>query len=269
MSSPDEPAAVTLDVWYTLLYQTAAERRAYEAARRAAWTVPLEAAGVEPARAEAAVTSLVREAKRREALGHSFTVRDQGRWLARRLAVSFDARSASRALDRAVDSVACEVAPGALEMIDRLRGAGTRLALVSNILYENPRPVRRLLRRVGLVPTIPVTVLSCEVGSAKPSPRPIAIALERLRVPPAGTLHIGDRPGDIESAWRAGAGAAHFSGLRRFWPAAHGRTIPPPWDRAPVLNAWRRLTARSVGPLWRNARAALPPASGLPSYGSA
>jgi FMN phosphatase YigB (HAD superfamily) len=258
VSRPRRPAVLSLDVWYTLLYLTAEGRRSYEAARRRAWSAALEAAGVDGPTTDRWLAALFRETKAREARGRAFSVSHQHRWVEKRVGVPFDGARVSRSLDRAVDGVDYRIAPGALAMVDRMRESGYDFAMVSNIIYENPEPVRRLLARTGLLRRIPTLILSNEVGSAKPSPRPIQLALRELGSSASQALHLGDQPADIRSAWRAGVAAAHFTGLRRFWPPTHLRSLPGALAKAPSLSGWARLTPQSVESLWSRAVAARP-----------
>jgi HAD superfamily hydrolase (TIGR01549 family) len=80
------------------------------------------------------------------------------------------------------------VTPGAVEALKALRGAGCRLAVVSN---SNGR-VRRILRRTGLEPHVDVILDSHEEGVEKPDPRIFEIALERSRADRSATVHCGD-----------------------------------------------------------------------------
>jgi FMN phosphatase YigB (HAD superfamily) len=84
---------------------------------------------------------------------------------------------------------------GAREAIERLRARGLALAVVSNwdvSLHER-------LDHLG----IPV-VTSADAGVRKPDPAVCRLALERLGVPAARTLHVGDTDHDRDAAAAAG-----------------------------------------------------------------
>jgi FMN phosphatase YigB (HAD superfamily) len=84
---------------------------------------------------------------------------------------------------------------GAREAIERLRARGLALAVVSNwdvSLHER-------LDHLGLV-----VVTSADVGVRKPDPAVFRVALERLGVPAARTLHVGDTDHDRDAAAAAG-----------------------------------------------------------------
>lgn len=233
--------AVSLDVWYTLLYQTMTERRRYDAARRRAWAGPLVEAGLSRADASRTVDELVRELKRREAQGRDLSVEQQRRWVARRTGHSIDGGRLERALNRATDAAAVRVAPGALDAMDRLRAKGLPLVLVSNVLYETPEAIRRILGRMGLTRRVEAIALSNELGVGKPSPTPIRWALHRAGVPAARALHVGDMANDVMAAWRAGAAALRYEGVRRYWPPSHPRALQGETARVPRLPVWRDL----------------------------
>ncbi len=71
-----------------------------------------------------------------------------------------------------------------------LKSRGLRTGLVSNIAYD----LRPIFARHGLADLVDVFVLSFEHGVMKPSPRLFAIGCDKLGVPPAETLMVGDHP---------------------------------------------------------------------------
>lgn len=73
-------------------------------------------------------------------------------------------------------------------VLERLRGTGRRLAVVSN----SNGTVRAKLERLGLARFFEAIVDSREEGVEKPDPRIFAIALERLGARPETTAHVGD-----------------------------------------------------------------------------
>ncbi len=101
-----------------------------------------------------------------------------------------------------VESIVFEPLAGAASALARLRRAGLVLACVSNWDIS----LAGQLERAGLAGSFSEIVSSAEAGAAKPDPAMFAVALERLGVDPARTLHIGD--GDAD---RGGAAAARLS----------------------------------------------------------
>jgi len=71
-----------------------------------------------------------------------------------------------------------------------LRAAGMTIALVSNC----GDTTRQLLDYLGVIPLADTVILSCEVGSMKPSPEIYVSALEDLGVAAADAVMIDDQP---------------------------------------------------------------------------
>lgn len=71
-----------------------------------------------------------------------------------------------------------------------LRAEGILIALVSNCADTT----RGLLESLGVIPLVDAVVLSCEVGSAKPSPEIYVTALADLGVAAADAVFIDDQP---------------------------------------------------------------------------
>ncbi|MGE5764340.1 MAG: HAD family hydrolase [Mycobacterium leprae] len=104
----------------------------------------------------------------------------------------------------------------AVATLQALRGR-VPLAAVSDAqrLFLEPE-----LRAVGLACFFDVVVISSDHGFRKPDPRLFRLALDRLRVPAAATVHVGDNPDrDVAGAKAAGLIAVHLH-----------RAAPPPSD---------------------------------------
>jgi HAD superfamily hydrolase (TIGR01509 family) len=71
-----------------------------------------------------------------------------------------------------------------------LREQGIHIALVSNCADTT----RGLLEHLGVIPLVDAVVLSCEVGSMKPSPEIYVTALADLGVAAADAVFIDDQP---------------------------------------------------------------------------
>ena len=117
---------------------------------------------------------------------------------------------------------------GARDALVRLRNAGLALACVSNWDVS----LRPQLVRSGLHDLFTEIVSSAEAGAAKPDPAVFAVALERLGVAAARTLHIGDGDNDREGA--AAAGLAFEPVPLATLPERLGLGArPDPWSRRP------------------------------------
>lgn len=99
-----------------------------------------------------------------------------------------------------------------MEHLERWRGAGLRLAVVSNF----DQRLAPLLEQLGLASLLDAVVVSSQVGAAKPDPRPFQRALELLELPATAAWHIGDSPEDEAGARAAGL---HCVLIRREQPA--------------------------------------------------
>lgn len=111
-----------------------------------------------------------------------------------------------RDLDRELASI--EPMPEALAVLDRLRAAGFRLALASNLAPAYVEPALRLLG--GLVD---VTCFSCDpdVRAVKPERAFFAALQNRLGLPAEDILMVGDSlTSDVRGAGAAGMSALHL-----------------------------------------------------------
>jgi len=78
---------------------------------------------------------------------------------------------------------------GALELLDRIRSIGVRLALVSN----TPPTSHAIIDRMRLRQRFDAVVFSCDVGYLKPDPRIFRVALDQLGIAPEECVVIGDK----------------------------------------------------------------------------
>jgi putative hydrolase of the HAD superfamily len=80
------------------------------------------------------------------------------------------------------------VYPDVLPAVAALRAAGLRLAVVSNWVWGGPE----LMHDLELARHFETLVVSARVGFQKPHPGIFRLALERLGVTPAASIHVGD-----------------------------------------------------------------------------
>jgi putative hydrolase of the HAD superfamily len=124
-----------------------------------------------------------------------------------------------------------------------LRSQGILIALVSNCADTT----RGLLEHLGVIPLADAVVLSCEVGSAKPSPEIYVTALADLGVAAADAVFIDDQPTFCMGAEAVGVrpiqitrdGVTAVSAIN----AVSGATIGEGWD-FPVIHSL--LDAKSL-----------------------
>src|SRR4051812_32623254 len=92
-----------------------------------------------------------------------------------------------------------------------LRARGIRLGAVTDTAVLGEADVRELLAPIRLDELLEVVVTSADVGAAKPDPRGVLLALQRLGVAPEHALFVGDSLVDEQAASAAGAGFALVS----------------------------------------------------------
>lgn len=90
---------------------------------------------------------------------------------------------------------------GAVQSVEALRAAGTKLALVTSKMR---RGAQMGLRFLGLMKAFPVQVCADDVVRGKPDPEPVLLALSQLGVAPERAAFVGDSPHDILSGNAAG-----------------------------------------------------------------
>jgi HAD superfamily hydrolase (TIGR01509 family) len=127
---------------------------------------------------------------------------------------------------------------GAHETLSRLRGAGYRLAVLSNARYGPFVPWA--LEAATLASCLDAVVTSADVGWRKPSVRAFQLVLDRLGLVPDEAAYVGDYyPYDIVGA--------KATGLRTIWlrvpysPAGDDAdaVISELAEVVPVLDRWR------------------------------
>jgi putative hydrolase of the HAD superfamily len=84
----------------------------------------------------------------------------------------------------------CRLYDDTVPFLTELRARGILIALVSNC----GDTTRSLLEYMGVIPLVDAVVLSCEVGSIKPSPEIYVSALEDLGAAAAEAVMIDDQP---------------------------------------------------------------------------
>ncbi len=152
-----------------------------------------------------------------------YTGEERIRWMLGRLGVERPAdcehvAAACAAVDASLVAFPPPLIDGARQALDTLRrhGGVTALAIVSDSGFASGRAQDQLLERDNLLPYFGVRVYSCDVGHAKPHPRPFAAAVEALRLRPEEVLHIGDNERtDVQGALGAGLRAIRADFVRR------------------------------------------------------
>lgn len=100
------------------------------------------------------------------------------------------------------------VAPGALQALAALRGAGLPLVVLSNW----HRGLHGILEAHGLTGSFDAVLVSSEIGWRKPHERAFGAVTETMGLAAHEILHVGDSPAeDVEAARRCGLQALLFA----------------------------------------------------------
>ena len=91
--------------------------------------------------------------------------------------------------------------PGVREGLDYLKGAGYRLACVTNKAARFTGP---LLRDLGIAPYFELVVAGDTLPQKKPAPEPLLYAADFFKVSPEHALMVGDSVNDVKAARAAG-----------------------------------------------------------------
>ncbi|QDU65006.1 HAD-IA family hydrolase [Engelhardtia mirabilis] len=182
--------AVLLDVGHTLLYEQPARQVIYASAGR---DRGLE---IEDAR----MLELMRRADRELPARIDGSFRYTDPWLRRFMEVIFvehlrlpraELGSLSDELfDRFEDAATFRVFDGAQEFLERVRGRGLRVGVVSNWSERLPR----VLAVTGLAGLLDFTVCSATAGVEKPDPDIFRLALHEAGTDGEHAVHCGDHP---------------------------------------------------------------------------
>lgn len=116
--------------------------------------------------------------------------------------------------------------PGMTEALQAARGAGLKIALVTNGSTQNQRAKIAALGLKALVDSIHI---SSEEGVHKPDPEIFKRACDKLDVAMARTMHVGDHPiNDMAGARAAGFGETLWlTPSDKPWPEELGKPEPP------------------------------------------
>jgi putative hydrolase of the HAD superfamily len=114
------------------------------------------------------------------------------------------------------------VTPTTLDVLDRLRYHGARLALVSNATADTAE----VWPHSALAARFDVAVFSCDVGVAKPEPAIYLTAVEGLGATPAECVYVGDGSSDeLIGAAALGMTVVRTTEFSDSDPSWRGRTI--------------------------------------------
>ena len=216
--------AVTLDLWYTLWYQTPGERSEFRREKSRVWRECLAAAGASPKRARTLREALARERDRHTRAGAAWSPRLAASWIGERYGLRVDIEALEQGLDRAVAHASVHLTRGAERFVAEMRRQRRRIGLVSNIVEETGSSMTVRLAREGMLDWFDACAISSEVGWAKPDRRIFLACLRQLGARPATAVHVGDLPADVRGARAAGMNTIWFWGADR-WSSRADRIL--------------------------------------------
>jgi len=217
-------AAVTLDLWHTLMYLPPEDEEAYMEHQLAFGKEVLRSAAPLPGAPALSDEELGRAFEReytdavaQSAHGVTITPAEQFARAARTTGRDADAQDYLSLLKGEVERTRFLRAPGALELMKDLRESGYRVGVISNTVGEPGAFLRPVLESMGFDRFVETYVFSDEQPWTKPSPEIFRLALSRLAEEPPRAVHVGDAWSDLEGARRAGyRGAVLFTGLHAY-----------------------------------------------------
>ena len=206
------PLAVTFDFWNTLFRSGEGAAPQVRARRLAPWLRTSEAA------VQAALVEGFERHVAEWRAGRHWGAREFARELLNRFSV--DGRfgrldELTRLIEISGVGLGERPVDGAREVVEKLRGAGVKLGVISDTGFSPGRVLRGFLARAGLLHRFERAALtfSDEVGVPKPNPRIFQAALDGLGVEPKLAVHVGDlRATDVAGARAMGMGAVRFMG---------------------------------------------------------
>lgn len=232
------PAAVTLDLWHTLVYLSPDAEEQYMSGQMDLAADVLEASPALPGAPvlsrselrsvfEQMYTGAVEEAQQ----GRSVTPAAQLARAAERAGRKPRPDLYVEGLGRLVGETPFRLAPGAMETLKVLRERSWRTAVISNTIGEPGATLRPILRSMGFDPWIQEYIFSDEMPWTKPDRAIFLEALRRLGVEPGDAVHVGDGWSDVEGARRAGMRAGIlFTGLQSYGARYQALFLPPGWS---------------------------------------
>lgn len=138
-----------------------------------------------------------------------------------------------------------EVMPGAAHALERLRGAGCQMGVVSSAGY--PRFVELALEELGLRPYFSEIITSAGEGIYKSNPEIYRRAVARLCAEPWEAAHVGDHPVfDVQVPREAGLSTIWLTARAEKTAQVRGE----PWSEDEIERAGADAVIRDLGELY-------------------
>lgn len=216
--------AVTFDFWDTLVAGTAGSgsaMRRLQIDRLAATLDDVDRHVPDDELVEAFDANWERFEERWIANTGQYTPADTVEFVAGRVGLALDDTLRGRLIDgfREVgEQVPLELAPGIGDVLETLRSAGLRIAIVCDVGLTPAPTLRERLRRLGMLDAFDAWAFSDETGWFKPAPEAFAPALDAVGLGVADgacVAHVGDNPRtDVAGALALGMLAVRYTGFR-------------------------------------------------------
>jgi putative hydrolase of the HAD superfamily len=248
-------AAVTLDLWHTLMYLPPEHEEVYMAHQLAFGQAVLRSGARLPGAPELSDEELGKafeheytDAVAQSAKGRTVTPAEQLARAARATGRDADPKEYLSLLQDEVNRTRFLCAPGALELLAELRRSGYRVGVISNTVGEPGAFLRPVIASMGFDRYVETYVFSDEQPWTKPAPEIFRLALSRLAEEPDRAVHVGDAWSDLEGARRAGyRGMVLFTGLHAYGES-YRRLFLPDVPGAPAAS-YRTDRLAEVAPL--------------------
>jgi HAD superfamily hydrolase (TIGR01549 family) len=230
------PAAVTFDLWYTLLALSPHDGARYLKEQEDRAVDLLDSWPDDPSPRTAVPLVSPRMAFRVEfetasissRLGLSIPTATQIQIAAQRCGKAAAPAEYLASVTELVEGMEFRVSDGAPEALAELRENGYRIGVVSNTVGEPGAALEQVCRNFGLDRWIEEWAWSDQHPWAKPAPELFHWCLERLGVPASSAVHVGDGASDIEGGQRAGyRGTVHYTGASTYSAEYRKRFAPP------------------------------------------
>lgn len=207
------PHTVTFDCWQTLIYE---DKPVSQGPAPGRVRIMAASTAAEPERITKAFDAAWLEHQRAWHRREIFAGPEMTAHVLKSLGIELSAARQAELVEALEDEILehrIVAVDGARELLEALRSAGVRVALICDTGFSPGRVVRKLLARVGLLEHLEVQIFSDEVRAPKPDPRAFSAALSGLSVLARGAVHVGDlRRSDVAGARAAGMATVRFTG---------------------------------------------------------
>ena len=225
VASPRPPLrAVTFDFWDTLVGGTGGSSSAVRRLQIDRFAATLDDSG-KHVPGDELVEAFDANWERFEERWHSntgqYTPADTVEFVSGRVGLGLEEELRARLIDgfREVgERMPLELAPRIAGVLETLRSAGLRLAIVCDVGLTSAPTLRERLRGFGVLDAFDAWAFSDETGWFKPAPEAFAPALEAVGLgvaDAAAVAHVGDNPRtDVAGALALGMLAIRYTGFR-------------------------------------------------------